>query len=204
MNPSHTSSRAPRRRLDVELRRAELVAHGIAVFSARPYDEVTIDDLARGAGVSKGLLYHYFPTKRDFYVAALEQASSELLAGALAAEGASPGERLRKAIATYLDFVERHGQAYVALMRAGIGYDPEVATILDRTRTAFVARIALEVAATPRLVRTAMRGWIGFVEATALDWLERRAEGDGAPEREAVIDLLVSVLFHAVAAAART
>jgi AcrR family transcriptional regulator len=56
------------------------------MFSERSYDEVSIDDLARSAGISKGLLYHYFPTKRDFYVAALNQSSSDLLAQTLTPE----------------------------------------------------------------------------------------------------------------------
>src|SRR5580765_6635428 len=71
---------APRARLEVDERRAQLVALGVELFAARSYDEVSIDELARAAGISKGLLYHYFPTKRDFYVATVEEGATQLLA----------------------------------------------------------------------------------------------------------------------------
>ncbi len=66
---SATKLEPTRARLDVEERRKQLVALGNELFSKRTYDEVSIDELARAAGISKGLLYHYFPTKRDFYIA---------------------------------------------------------------------------------------------------------------------------------------
>ncbi|CAN5917892.1 hypothetical protein BH11MYX3_BH11MYX3_28310 [soil metagenome] len=58
-------------RLDNEQRRAELLAMGVAAFAKRHYDEVSIDDLAAKAKISKGLFYYYFPTKRDLYIAGL-------------------------------------------------------------------------------------------------------------------------------------
>jgi AcrR family transcriptional regulator len=69
----------PPSRLDVEERRKQLVALGIELFAERTYDDVSIDELAHAAGISKGLLYHYFPTKRDFYIATVKQAAQELL-----------------------------------------------------------------------------------------------------------------------------
>ena len=188
--------RAPRARLDVDERRAQLLALGLTMFSQRSYDEVSIDDLARAAGVSKGLLYHYFPTKRDLYVAALRQAAQQLVDETTTARGAPPEERVRKGLETYLDFVERHGQAYVALMRGGIGSDPEIAAILEETRSTFAARILEDVppAIVSPLLRTALRGWIGFVEATSLEWAAHRAV-----ERDALVALLTPVLFDALA-----
>ena len=69
---SSGSVRKPRARLEVDERRAQLMKLGIELFAARAYDEVSIDELSRMAGISKGLLYHYFPTKRDFYVATVQ------------------------------------------------------------------------------------------------------------------------------------
>jgi AcrR family transcriptional regulator len=188
-------ARPPRTRLLVDERRAQLLALGIRAFSKRPYDEIAIDDLARAAGVSKGLLYHYYPTKRDFYVAALDQASKQLLAETLTAEGAPPEERVKVGLEAYLDFVERHDQAYVALMRGGIGSDKEVQAILEGTRATFVERIVENVPkklVTP-LVRIALRGWIGFVEATATQWLAGRAV-----KRSKLLDLLAGVLIQSI------
>ena len=74
-----TSPPVVRARLDVDARRRQLLALGTALFGSRPYDEVSIDEVARTAGISKGLLYHYFPTKRDFYVATVREAAAELV-----------------------------------------------------------------------------------------------------------------------------
>ena len=73
------SSKAPkvRERFEVDARRAQLLALGLVAFSERTYDDVSIEDIATTAGVSKGLVYHYFPSKRDFYIAALEDAAGK-------------------------------------------------------------------------------------------------------------------------------
>lgn len=190
-----------RERLDVDERRAQLVALGLELFSRRSYDEVSIDELARAGGVSKGLLYHYFPTKRDLYVAALRHAGERLLAETDTAAGPAdepPAARLRRGLATYLDFVEQHGGAYTALIRGGLGADPGIVAVLDETRNGFVERILADL---PRgrgrpLVRLAVRGWIGFVEAAVLDWQAHRRVA-----RNELLTLLTATLFDIVARA---
>ncbi|APR82170.1 Transcriptional regulator, TetR family protein [Minicystis rosea] len=179
-------------------RRAQLLALGLAMFSERSYDEVSIDDLARAAGVSKGLFYHYFPTKRDLYIAALGQAARHLLEATTTDRRGTPDERLHRGLETYLDFVARHGKAYIALVRGGVGSDPEIAALLEETRSTFASRILEDVPhdfASP-LLRAALRGWIGFVEATALDWAESHAVN-----RDHLVELLAAVLFDVVARA---
>jgi AcrR family transcriptional regulator len=192
------AKRAPRARLDVDERRAQLLGLGLAIFSERSYDEVSIDDLARAAGVSKGLLYHYFPTKHDLYVAALAHAAAQLLEVTTTDRSGTPAERLARGLSTYLSFVERHGKAYVALMHGGIGSDTAVAAMLERTRATFAARILedMQTETARPLLRTALRGWIGFVEATALDWFAHREVS-----RDELVALLAGVLFDAVARA---
>src|SRR5215469_2622841 len=86
---------APRSRLDVDERRRQLVSLGLELFSTRAYDAVSIDELAREAGISKGLLYHYFPTKRDFYVATVREAAQQLLSRTSTPEHLDPLERVR-------------------------------------------------------------------------------------------------------------
>lgn len=189
-------AKRPRARLEVDERRAQLVELGLAAFSERSYEEVAIDDIARAAGISKGLLYHYFPTKRHFYLAALEEAAAQLLAETEPDESASPEERLRTGLETYLSFVERRAKAYVALMRGGIGSDAEVFDVLERTRAEFVKRFLAHVPkklVTP-LLQTALRGWIGMVEALALEWISRRAVS-----ADEIVTLAQQALFGLVA-----
>ncbi len=187
-------AKVPKRaRMETDERRAQLLALGLGVFASRPYDEVSMEDLARAAGISKGLVYHYFPTKRHFYVAVLREAARQLLAETEPDESAPPEERLRRGLSGYLAFVEKHARAYGALMRGGVGADKQVAAVIEKTRAEFVERFfsapELRSAISPRL-RLAVRGWIGFVEATALEWLERRDVG-----REELLDLWTRVLF---------
>lgn len=169
-------ARPARRRLGVEERRAQLVELGIDAFSERAYDEVSIDEVAARASISKGLLYHYFPTKRDFYVAAIREVANRLLAATFVPEELPPLERMRVGLSAYFRFVDRHGAAYAALLRGGIGADPEAIAVIDETRRVFVERLVESIGlrqGSP-LARTTMRGFVGFVEATSLDWAERR------------------------------
>src|SRR5690242_8171887 len=124
----------PRRRirLDNDARRAQLLELAKRSFSDRAYDDVSIDDLARVAGISKGLLYHYFPTKRDLYVAGLREIADELVeAITRVPDNLPPLDRVRTSVGAYLDHITRHSQAFVALMRGGIGSDPEVAAVIE-------------------------------------------------------------------------
>jgi AcrR family transcriptional regulator len=182
-----------RARMENDERRAQLLGLGLGVFSGRAYDEVSMEDIARAAGISKGLVYHYFPTKRHFYVAALKEAARQLLAETEPNTNDPPEERLRKGLDGYLAFVEKHGRAYTTLMRGGVGVDKQASSVVEKTRAAFMDRLfsAPEMAgvATP-MMRLAVRGWIGFVESTSLEWLERRDIS-----REALLDLWMRALF---------
>jgi AcrR family transcriptional regulator len=197
----HASPKKKRERLDLDSRRDAFLATGLAVFSARSYDEVSIGDLAAAAGVSKGLLYHYFPTKRDFYVAALRKAAEQLLDQTKNDDPLDPAADLAHGIVTYLDFAKRHRPAYLALMRGGIGSDPEVAAVTEETRATLATRVLERMpkgSVTP-LVRVAVRGWIGFVETTAIDWLT-----DRRIPKAAIVRLACAVFFDAVAQAGAT
>jgi AcrR family transcriptional regulator len=168
----------PRRRirLDNDQRRAQLLELAKRAFSDRSYDEVSIDDLAQIAGISKGLLYHYFPTKRDLYVAGLREISDELVAAVTGvSEDLPPVDLIRHSVDAYLEHISRHSRAFVALMRGGIGSDPEVAAVVDSVRTRLFDKLlagstlATQIAGSVRF-ETAIRGWIGFVEAASIDW----------------------------------
>lgn len=166
-----------RTRLNVDERRAQLLELGMRLFGTRSYDEVSIDAIAEEAGVSKGLLYHYFGSKRAFYLATVTHAAGQLLQSLAAIGSAQTGPaRARAGLAAYLDFVEEHGHAYSAMVSGGIGADPEVAALLETTRAAIVQQILSDVGLTETrpTFELAMRHYIGGVEATALDWHARR------------------------------
>jgi AcrR family transcriptional regulator len=186
-----------RARLTLDERRAQLVELGADVFRDRPYDEVSIDDIAAAAGVSKGLLYHYFDGKREFYVAALRHAAEEIEALTEPDEDLAPEERLRAAIEGYLDYVEQHAAGYASVLRAGSGVDPAVAAVIERVRERMGERVLRELPGDQGdapAVRLAVRAWIGFAEAASLAWAERGGIG-----REGLADLLTAVLGTALA-----
>jgi AcrR family transcriptional regulator len=183
-----------RARLDVDERRRQLVELGTMLFSSRTYDEVSIDEVARTAGISKGLLYHYFPTKRDFYVATVRQAARQLMDRTQTPEQMDPMDRLRTGLDAFLDYVADHSVAYQGLLQSGIGVDAEVATIIDETREVFCARLVRGFEARGDLASLALRGWVGFVEAASLGWVAARDR----VSREAVRDMLIAVALKVV------
>lgn len=195
----------PRRRirLDNDQRRAQLLELAKRAFSDRSYDEVSIDDLARVANISKGLLYHYFPTKRDLYVAGLREIANELVEAVLrVAADLPPVDQVGASVDAYLEHIARHSRAFVALMRGGIGSDPEVAAVVDSVRVRLFDKL-LSGSALASLVtgdarlEIAIRGWIGFVEAASIDW----CANPRLSQRE-LRDLMTAVLFEVVRIAA--
>jgi AcrR family transcriptional regulator len=202
--------REPRIRLDVEERRSQLVELGLQHFGERAYDDVSIDAIAEAAGISKGLLYHYFPTKRAYYAATVREAASRLVASTDIDDGADPLASLEAGLDAYLGYVKAHAKAYATLMRSGVGVDPEIARIVDETRAMFVDRLIAGFAGsqvsgfldTP-IVRLALRGWVGFAEAASLGWVEAIAAGDPTPSQGELRQLLAGALMEVVRSALR-
>lgn len=190
-----TTHRPARRRLELDERRDELLAAARLEFIARPYDEVSLDDIAARAGASKALVYHYFKGKRELYVASLEQASAELLACTEPDPSWPDSERLRRGLEAYLDYAERAGPGYVALLRGGVGADPQVFDIVERTREKFIERAMahITVPAPPAKMHLALRGWLGFVEAASIEYLRHKQVS-----RSALIELLARTAVAAV------
>lgn len=179
----------PRSRLDVAVRREQLLTVGRELFLERPYDQVSMDDVAAGAHVSKALVFHYFASKRDLYVEVVRGAAVELLT-ATEVSDPDPMTQLRVGLRRYLDYVEANARGYVALLTGGVGVDPEVLAVVEGVRQVLASRISerLPKGSASKLV---VRGFIGFVEAASLEWI---AHGRGGA------DELVS-LFERVLAA---
>lgn len=184
-------------RLDTDERRSQLLGLAKAAFSDRAYDDVSIDDLAREARISKGLLYHYFPTKRDLYVAGLREIAAELVAAITNVPlELAPIDRVRTSLDAYLEHIGRHKRAFVSLMRGGIGSDPEVAAVVDGVRSQLFDKFLDGSPFAPALqgnarFETAVRGWIGFAEAATLDWCT-----NPRLSRVELRELLTEILFE--------
>ena len=178
-------------RLSPDHRRAQLLELAIRMFTERPYDDFSMDELAGAAGVSKGLLYHYFPSKRALYMASLRAAASEMMAVTRTDAGLPRSEQLKAAVDAYLTYVREHAAGYRALLRGGIGADPGVAAVAEEVRRAMRDRVLAGFGiaeARPRL-RLAVTGWVGLVEAASLDWLEH-----SDISQEELLELLTSAL----------
>jgi AcrR family transcriptional regulator len=182
-------------------RRARLLEIGRRLFSERPYDELSIDVLAREAGISKGLLYYYFGSKRGYYLAVIEAAAAELRALAGPDEQLSPDQRIRRTLDAYISSAERYPDVFRAVTHAGVGADAEVRAIHDRERAALLELIAGETVGSPPppAARTALEGWLSFVEGATLDWLEHR-DLSAEQLRELLIEALAGSLAAAVTA----
>jgi AcrR family transcriptional regulator len=178
----------PRVRLEVDARRAQLLKLGRDLFAGRAYDELSIGDIARAAGISKGLLYHYFPSKRAFYVESFRDAAVEFLLRAVPRADLQPLERLRTSIDAYLTFVEQHKDILSALLRPGSSHDSEVLHIAEATRLQFLDELFKGIAQSP-IGRNALRAWVGFIEASVLDWIEH-----ADLTRQDLFDLSIAVL----------
>ncbi|MFJ5303121.1 TetR/AcrR family transcriptional regulator [Streptomyces sp. NPDC088350] len=192
-----------RRRLSTEERREQLLTVGARLFSESPYDDVWIEQVAEIAGVSRGLLYHYFPTKRDFFAAVVERESERMLRMTAAVPGVPAREQLAVALDTYLEYVHTHAHGYRAFHRADAAGDQTVRRVYQRALAAQERQILAALAADPEFgpalgeradVKLAVRGWLAFTTAVCLEWLR-------GPElsREQVRDLCARALLGVIA-----
>lgn len=197
MNQSQTASVAPP--APAPDRREDLLEAGTRLFLHRSYDELGIDDIAREAGVARGLLYYYFGSKRGLYAAVIDRAAQELTERLDPEPARPPGERVRLSLEAYLDYVEDRSEGFRALLAGGVGADPQVRAIVAHTRARTLAMISEGLTGDPEpapALRAALEGWLSFVEGASLDWLEHRDL-----DRERVRTLLLNALAGAVAAA---
>ncbi|MER6108154.1 MULTISPECIES: TetR/AcrR family transcriptional regulator [Streptomyces] len=192
-----------RRRLSTEERREQLLSVGARLFSESPYDDVWIEQVAGIAGVSRGLLYHYFPTKRDFFAAVVQRESDRMLRMTAAVPGAPVREQLASGLDAYLGYVAAHAHGYRAFHRAEAAGDLTVRRVYHRALAAQERQILAALAGDPEFgpvfgrrpdARLAVRGWLAFTTAVCLEWL-RGSE----LSREQVRDLCARALLGVLA-----
>jgi AcrR family transcriptional regulator len=177
--------------MSAEDRRAQLVGIGLQLLETRPIHELALDEVAATAGVSRTLVFHYFPSKGDFYAAVVSTLGERLLLDAPGDPDADVPTRLRAMVAGFLKFVRLHRGAYVTLVRGASGGEPQVLEILDAVRASLV-ELWLDAAEWPvrdDLTRLVVRGWLGSLEEIALV-----VARSGVP-RAAAVELLVGGLL---------
>jgi AcrR family transcriptional regulator len=188
-----------RTRLAKDERRELIVGAAATVFAERGYDEVSTSELAQAAGISRGLLSHYFPSKRDLYLAVVRRfLDMPDLPIPAYVEGATVEDRVRESVAGWLELVERGRGTWLAAAGLASGHpDEDLRVLMDRNIARTADRICEvtglgHVRTTPEVV-VALHGYAGFVIAVSRQWLQ-----EGLLDRERIGELLSGVLITLV------
>lgn len=190
-----SASRRTRTRLDPEVRREQIVAAAEEVFAGRDPNDVTFEQVAEAAGVSRALVYNYFGDKGGL-VAAVYQRSSQRLDDALdrvTTPADDPADRVRAVVDRYLQFATENAAAWRLLGSAEAAVHP----VVQRLRRDRYRQMASEWGGTAEAWMLA-RGVLGFLEAATLEWLER-----GARDRARATEAISSLLWSGLAGAGR-
>ena len=158
-----------RRRLSADERRRQLVAIGLAKIVETPIQDLSMDDIATEAGISRGLLFHYFPTKTDFYLACIAAAGRRILRTTAPYEDAPGEEQVETTTRLMIEQIERRRGFYLALVHGHGVADPRVSEVMDSVRDGSTERVmvALDV---PEARRDVVRAWWAYTEDRALTW----------------------------------
>jgi AcrR family transcriptional regulator len=172
---------AKRVRLSPEARRAQLIELGVDMLATRTLDELSVEDIAQSAGISRGLLFHYFASKQEFYVEVARAAAAEMIRRTEPDRTLPPVEALRGALRAFIAYVEENPDNYKSLVRGAASGDDEMRSIFDATRATMAQRI-IDVLAEQGLELSdradlAVHGWVAYVEECVVRWIDTRTVG---------------------------
>ena len=160
---------AVRRRLSADERRRQLVGIGLAQIVETPIQDLSMDDIATEAGISRGLLFHYFPTKTDFYLACIAAAGRRILR-TTAPDPDLPGEQqVEMTTRLMVEQIERRRDFYLALVHGHGVADPRVSEVMDSVREGSTDRVVTALGV-PARQRDVVRAWWAYTEDRALTW----------------------------------
>ncbi|MFJ5682981.1 TetR/AcrR family transcriptional regulator [Streptomyces sp. NPDC093099] len=190
------------RRLSVEERRTQLLDAALGLFAHRAPEEVSLDDVAVAAGVSRPLVYRYFSGgKQQLYEEALRSAADELERCFTEPPVGPPTERLGRVLDRYLAFVDQHDTGFSALLRGGsVCETSRTSAIVDEVRRAAAEQILLHLgtgdgtAAPGARLRMLVRTWIAAVESASLIWLDEEKRPAADELRDWLVDHLIALL----------
>jgi AcrR family transcriptional regulator len=183
----HRTQRRTRTRLDPEVRREQIIEAAEQVFLGRDPSEVTFEQIAEAAGVSRALVYNYFGDKGGLiaavYLRSFQRLDEHLNRAIDAAP--RPEDRLRAIVVTYLTFARSNAGAWKLINSAEATFHP----IVQQARRRRYERMAMTWGGTPE-ARLLARAIVGFLEAATLDWLDATQ-----PDVDTATDLLHAVLW---------
>ncbi len=190
-------SRPSYRRLDVDERRRQLLERGAELFTSYPYEELSMSKIAAEVGISKALLYHYFPSKQAYFEETLSAWAEQLRERTEPDPDLPPVEQLKGSLDAFLALVGENEVAYRNLMQSAAGV-AEIRALIEEVRLKTAQRIleSLYAQEPPPKARTAVSGWLWFMDGACLNWIEHHDI-----EREELRDLLLGVLMGALLAA---
>src|SRR6478609_2012474 len=174
--PAPSREAGARTRLSPEQRRSQLLDLGVRLLATRSLDELSIDVLAEEAGISRGLLYHYFGNKHAFHEAVVRRAADDLIAQTAPPVDGEPLERLLASVAAYVDYVVANHEGYLSLVKGAAGGNDTLREIYEEARSALTDRIFREDARGEVIPDTAgsrlmVRGWAAMTEELVLTWV---------------------------------
>ena len=158
-----------RRRLSAADRRRQLVAIGLAKIVETPIQDLSLDEVAAEAGISRGLLFHYFPTKTDFYLACIAAAGRRMLRTTAPDEDLSPEEQVETVTRLMVEQIERRRDFYLALVHGHGVADPRVSEVMESVRDGSTDRV-MTALGVPERQRDVVRAWWAYTEDRALTW----------------------------------
>jgi AcrR family transcriptional regulator len=189
-----------RTRLDPIARRAQLIALGVEMLATRTLDALSVEDIAQKAGISRGLLFHYFSSKQEFHTEVARAAAAELLERTAPDTSLPPLDALRGALSAFIGYVEENPDNYKSLVRGAASGDAVMRAIFDETRATMAGRIigmlgdqGLDLG--PR-AELAVHGWVAFAEECVI-----RSIDGGVKDSAGLLELLSKALPAVVLAA---
>jgi AcrR family transcriptional regulator len=152
-------------------RRAQLVQIGLELLPTTPVQELTIDEVARRAGISRSLLFHYFATKREYYTAVTRAAADLLWEHLLPRAGTEDADLVGGMLDRYVSWVETYRETHLAFVRGAAGGDPWVSEVYEETRARLVD-VALDALDLPDDARRRqlVLAWFAFTEDLVGSW----------------------------------
>jgi AcrR family transcriptional regulator len=166
----HSEAAAPvRRRLSADERRRQLVAIGLAKIVETPIQDLSMDDIAAEAGISRGLLFHYFPTKTDFYLACIAAAGRRMLRTTAPDEDLPGEQQVEMTTRLMVEQIERRRDFYLALVHGHGVADPRVSEVMDSVRQGSTDRVVAALGV-PAHQHDVVRAWWAYTEDRALTW----------------------------------